>query len=124
MRSSTAATGTYNLRTVTAALSIVVTSGATLGHTSAIPAYIYVYALDNAGTVELAVSSTRYSDNSILTTTTMSSSADDITGIYSTTGRSNVPVRIIGRLLSSQTTAGTWAAVATEISVGDRIDYP
>lgn len=118
-RSSTAATGTYNQRTVTSSLSVVVSSGSTLGHASAVAQYIYVYALDNSGTVELAVSSTLYDEGTRQSTSAEggAGAADSNTTIYSTTARSNVPLRLIGRLNSTQATAGTWAAVPSEISL-------
>ena len=115
-RSSTSTTGTYNLRTVTGSLSMDVSSGATLGLASGQTEFIYVYAIDNSGTVELAVSATRFDVNSIVTTTVMSGSATSRTTIYSTTARTDVPLRLIGRLKSNQTTSGTYAANATEVS--------
>jgi hypothetical protein len=116
-RNSTAATGTYTTRNVTGSLSITINSGATLGHVSAKDQYIWVYALDNSGTVELAVSGTRmWDEGSLQSTTAMSGSATGARVLYSTTARSNVPIRLIGRLKSNQTTAGTWAAVAAEIT--------
>lgn len=118
-RNSTAGTGTYTLRSVTAALSVVVSSGSTLGHSSAVEYDIYVYALDNAGTVELAVSSHGFWDEGSLQTTTAeggAGAADSNSKLYSTTARSNVPIRLIARLKSNQTTAGTWASSPTEIS--------
>lgn len=119
-RNATAATGTYSQSVVTGALSLVISSGSTLGHTSAIAQYIYVYLLNNAGTIELAASSKLFDDNTIVSTTTEGGAggADSRTTIYSGTGRSNVPIRLIGRLTSNQATAGTWASTMTEIAVG------
>jgi hypothetical protein len=118
-RSSTTATGTYNQRSVTAALSVVVSSGSTLGHTSGNEHLIYVYALDNAGTVELAVSQTLFSDYSVQSTTAEggAGASDSNRVLYSSTARSSVPIRLLARLKSTQTTAGTWAAAPTEISL-------
>lgn len=119
MRSSTVTSGVYNQRSVTGALSVVVSSGSTLGHTSAVAWPIYVYAIDNAGTVELAVSSTLYREGSVISTTAEggAGAADTYATIYSTTTRSNVPFRLIARLTSNQTTAGTYAAVPTKIEL-------
>lgn len=119
MRSATSATGTYATRQITGALSLVVSSGSTLGHRSAIPAHIYVYLIDNAGTLELAVSSTKYDDGSIVTTVAEggAGAADSSYSIYSTTQRTGVAIRYIGRFLSTQATAGTWAAVPSEIAL-------
>jgi hypothetical protein len=118
-RNSTVATGTYNQRSVSSALSVVVSSGSTLGHANGVAQYIYVYALDNAGTVELAVSSVLYEDGSIQSTTAEggAGASDSNRVIYSTTARSNVPVRLIGRLTSTQATAGTWATGMSAINL-------
>lgn len=118
-RSSTATSGAYNTRQVTGALSVVVSSGSTLGTTSGNNHYLYVYALDNAGTVELAISGTLYDDGSIQSTSAEGGAggADTLAAIYSTTARSNVPVRCVARLKSNQATAGTWASAPTEVSL-------
>ena len=118
-RSSTITSGAYNQRSATAATSVVVSSGSTLGHLSAVANYIYVYAIDNSGTVELAVSTMLYDEGTRVTTTAEggAGAADSATAIYSTTARTDVPVRLIGRLLSSQATAGTWATAMSEVSL-------
>ncbi len=118
-RSSTLTAGAFNMRSATAATSLVVSSGSTLGQVSTKAGYIYIYAIDNAGAIELAVSSTKYDEGTLVTTVAEggAGAADDAYTIYSTTARSNVPIRLIGRALSTQTTAGTWAAAMTELSV-------
>lgn len=118
-RSATAATGTYVQRSVSAALSVVVSSGSTLGHASGTNAYIYVYAIDNAGTVELAVSSQLFDEGTRQSTTAEggAGASDASTVIYSTTARTTIGIRLIGRLLSNQTVAGTWDVAISEISL-------
>jgi hypothetical protein len=119
-RNATAATGTYTQRSVTSALSITVSSGSTLGSTNGNPNWVYVYAIDNAGTVELAVSGQKFTDQGSLVTTTAeggAGAADSALVLYSTTARSNVPIRLIGRVKSTQATAGTWASAVSEISL-------
>lgn len=118
-RSSTLTSGAYVSRTITSALSIVISSGSTLGHTSAVAKNIWLYAIDNAGTVELAVSSNIFDESYLYSTTAEggAGAADSESVLYSTTARSNVAIRLIGRLLSTQTTAGTWAAVPTDVSM-------
>lgn len=117
-RSSTSATGTKNIRQVTGALSVVVSSGSTLGHEDNKNRYMYIYALDNAGSVELAVSSTLFDDGQVQSSTAEGGggSADSDSTLYSTTSRASVPLRLLARLRSTQATAGTWAAVPTEIA--------
>lgn len=118
-RNATSATGTPSFVQVTTSLSMVISSGSTLGHSSGIPKYIYVYLINNSGTAEIAVSSTLYDEGSIVSTTAEggAGAADSISAIYSTTTRINVALRLIGRLLSSQTTAGTWSSNMTEVSL-------
>lgn len=114
-RSATAGNGDYNQRTVTAALSLVVSSGSTLGLASNEPSYLYVYLIDNAGTQELAISKTWLGPAGIVSTTAEggAGAADSGSVAYSTTSRSNVPFRALARLVAPQSTAGTWAAVPT-----------
>jgi hypothetical protein len=118
-RSSTATSGAYVRRTVTGALSVTVSSGSTLGHVSAATEYVYVYALDNSGTVELAVSSEAIDPGSVVTTTAEggAGAADSRTTVYSTTARTSVPVRLLGRVKVSEATAGTWATAPSEVSL-------
>jgi hypothetical protein len=118
-RNATSATGQYAQVSTTGAVSLVISSGSTLGHTSAVAEYVYVYAISNSGTLELAASSNLYDDGSIVTTTAEggAGAADSRTAIYSATARSNVALRLIGRIQSTQATAGTWATAVSEISL-------
>lgn len=119
-RNATEATGGYLLRSETAAETIVIPSGATLGHTSTGSdegEIIYIYAIDNAGTIELAVSSVNtWLEDRVHTTVSIGPEADDRDVLYSTTLRSNVAVRLIGKAFATQTTAATWAAVPTRLT--------
>jgi hypothetical protein len=120
-RSATTSSGTYNQRSVTGALSLTVSSGSTLGQTSGQPWMLYVYAIDNAGTVELAVSGTLYRETGIYNTTAEggAGAADSVSTIYSTTARTNIVLRLIGKILNTQTTAGTWTSAGSALYVGD-----
>lgn len=118
-RSSTAATGTPVLRSLTSTATIVVSSGSTLGTRNGTDGYLYVYAIDNAGTVEAAVSSQLFDEGTRQTTTAEGGGggATSYNVMYSTTARSNVGVRLVGRLKVNEATAGTWATAPSEISV-------
>jgi len=113
MRSVTAASAVFNLRSITAALSLVIPSTATLGHSSALARDINVYLIDNAGALELAVSSTYFGQSGIVTTTAIAAASNSASTMYSTTARAAVPYRWVARFSSTQTVAGTWAAVPT-----------
>jgi len=122
LRDSTLSTGGFNIRSVVAALSLVIPSGATLGTTDGDARKIYVYGIDNVGTVELAVSRIQFPENELVSTTILNSSSDDPGTIFSTTARSNIPIKLLGHFVSTQATAGTWNTNATEIYVGDNQD--
>ncbi len=96
---------------------ITVPNGATLGHRSAVSEYIYVYAINNAGTAEVALSSTLYDTGLSYNTTAIDTASDSATGIYSTTARTGVAMVLIGRILISEATAGTWATNPTKLSL-------
>lgn len=118
-RSATATSGAFNVRAVTAALSLVISSGSTLGHSSGAASYIYWYLIDNSGTLELAASTKYFGPHGIVSTTAEggAGAADSATVMYSTTARSNVPFVCIGRTTDTQTTAGTWAAVPSLVEL-------
>ena len=123
-RSSTLTSGLYTTRSATAATSIVISSGSTLGTADALAADVYVYALDNAGTIELGVSTYLFPDNSLQSSTAEggAGAADSPIILYSTTARTSVPIRLIGLINITQTTAGTWTSDATSI-VSNPINY-
>jgi hypothetical protein len=115
-RSATSSSGALAVRKATAAVSLVVSSGSTLGTSSGADAWLFIYALDNSGTIELAVTGTYYGSHYIGNTTAEGGAggADSETTIYSTTGRTGVAMRLLAAVRSNQTTAGTWAAVPLE----------
>lgn len=121
MRSSTLTSGLYNQRSITSSLSLVISSGSTLGQVSALPARLFIYLIDNAGTLELAVSQKLFHETQLVSTTAEGGAggADSATVMYSTTARSSVPFRLIGILDNTQTTAGTWASAGTKLQVGN-----
>ena len=116
-RSATATNGGYNQRTVTSSLSTVISAGSTAGFTSATDSYLYIYALDNSGTVELAWSGTLFDEGSVQSTTAEggAGAADSGRVLYSTTARSNVPIRLLERV-KIQNSSGNWTSAATEVS--------
>ena len=112
--------GASNIRSVTSSLSVVISAGSSLGNlNNNSNTYYYVYAIDNAGTVELAVSGSKFADDGTLYSTTAeggSGAADSKAVLYSTTARTNVPVRLIGRFKAQEATNGTWATAPTDVS--------
>lgn len=118
-RSATLATGTYSTISQQAALNIVIPSGATLGLQSNMNQGIFLYAIDDAGTMDLGVAGSYISDATTQTCTQISSGSTSSTVIYSGSAHSGaMSVTFIGRLVVNETTIGTWSAAATEIDVG------
>lgn len=123
-RSNALTSGTVNSRSVSSALALVVPSGATLGSTSAALSRLMLLAIDNAGTVELAVcnGSLTLDESTLISTTVLDAASDSASVIYSTAARTNVPFRIVGYVESTQATAGTWATAPSKIQgVGGQI---
>lgn len=114
-RSATATSGTVSSVQVSAATSIVVPSGTTIGTVSTAAAWIYVYAVNNAGTVVIGLSLNQFDEGSLQTTTAISGGASAST-LYTTSLVSNAAVRLIGRIKITEATAGTWVSNATEVA--------
>ena len=116
-RSSALTNGVPNTRTNAAALSLVVPSGATLGTVSGQQARLVLIAIDNAGTMELAIVNLAGGNNldetTLISTTAISAAATSAGVIYSTTARASVPFRVVGYLDITEAAAGTWATDAT-----------
>ncbi len=119
-RSSTLSSGSAFVTSVTGALSTVISSGSTAGFTSAIAHPLYVGVLNNSGTVELCWSGTPWDESQLITTTAEggAGAADSETTIYSTTARTSVPSRIIGKAIATESTAGTWTTAPATDAVG------
>lgn len=131
-RSATLTTGTPNVREVTAALSLAISAGSTLGFSASETRRVYLGAIDNAGAVELCAWCSllgtvaaptglfAVNESGVLTTTTEGGggAADSAGVVYSTTGRASVPVRIIGYIeIQTGGTAGNWSNAPTVLQV-------
>lgn len=118
-RASPLTNGAPNTRTIGAALSLVVPSGATLGTVSGQAARLVLLAIDNAGTVELAVANlaggVNLDETTLISTTAISAAATSASTIYSTTARASVPFRVVGYIDITEAAAGTWATAPTVI---------
>lgn len=117
-RSATIGDGTIS--TILAAPSnLVVPSTATLGTVNAVQSRLVVLAINNAGTIELAVvniaGGNDLTETGVISTTTIAGGSNTANVIYSTTGRSNVSYRVVGYVESTQATAGTWATAPSTI---------
>lgn len=116
-RSSSLNSGTVNTRAISAPLSLVIPSGATLGTANGVAARLALLAIDNGGTVELAVvnvaGSVNLDESTLISTTAISAGAGSAGVIYSAAARASVPFRVVGYFDVTQATAGTWATAPT-----------
>ena len=119
-RSTTLTTGTSTVRAATAATTVVVPDGATLGFIASEASYIYVYLIDNAGTIELAVSGDPQTTAGLVSTTAIGTGSDTKATLYSTTARTNVACRYLGKiLLTTGATPGQWSTPTSLHGVTD-----
>lgn len=121
-RNASWSSGQWAARTVSGALSLVIPSGATLGHLSGVIGSLYWYALDNGGTVELAVAGSFLGNDGIVSTTAISSAASSSSTMYSANARTGIPYILLGRTADTQTAAGTWAAAPSHIQAARRLE--
>jgi|LakMenEpi03Aug12_release.lakeMendotaPanAssembly.Ray.scaffolds.fasta_scaffold50562_4 hypothetical protein len=104
---------------------LVISSGSTLGTTNAVETDLAVIALNNAGTIELAVvnmaGGVNLSESALISTTAEggAGAADSASTVYSTTARTNVAYRVLGFLRITEATAGTWATAPSLIQGAD-----
>ena len=118
-RNAILTTGDYVVRSATSATSLVVPSGASLGFASSEEGIIYVYELDNAGTIELACSkSSEFDETTVQSTTAISATSDFFNVLYSTSVLSNVPIKLIGKInIITGAVAGEWDNAPTIINI-------
>lgn len=111
-RNATATAGTYDQVSISAANTLSIVGASTLGSTSGTAITGYIYAVNNGGTVTLAVSRLLFDENSVQTTTT---TATNGTNLYQPVALSNKPIRLLGRFTATNTTSA-WAS-PTEVAV-------
>ena len=118
-RSATIGSGTVTTVNNAAAISVVVPSTATLGTVNAVQSRLVVLAINNAGTMELAVTNisggSDLSETGVISTTLIAAASNSATLYYSTTARTSVAYRVVGYVESTQATAGTWATAPSTI---------
>lgn len=118
-RANTLSSGVVNTRTVGSTISLTIPSGATLGTLSGVAAMLLILAIDNAGTVELAVANVagglNFDESGVYSTTAISAASSNAGNIYSAVARLNAPYRVVGYIDITEATAGTWATAPTTV---------
>lgn len=92
----------------------------TIGHRSGFSEQIFVYALNDGGTVDLCVMGSKYymSTDIAPSTQMVSGTSNSKTVLYChLTHTGSKPVRLVGMLQIKETTAGSWTALPTESNI-------
>lgn len=118
-RSTTLATGGVTTLQNASALTLTVPASATLGTINATQARLALIALNNAGTIELAVANLaggiQLDETNLINTTAISGTSTAANVIYSASARTSVPYRVVGFIDITEATAGTWATAPSTI---------
>lgn len=135
-RSATAGTGSLTVRSVTAATSLVISSGSTLASANSTALSVWVVAFDDAGTIRLgAINCLSGTSIAALSTNALASStaeggagaADSAHVFYTGTAVTTKPYVVLGRLIwnTGLATAGTWnAAPDVIVNYGPGVKLP
>lgn len=119
-RSNSLTLGNMDQVSVTSAVSLTVPAGATLGMANGVAQDISVYALNNAGTILLAVEgSDAASTNLLPVITAISGSSNSGTTLYSSSAfAGGLPAIFLGRINFTQATAGQWVSAPNYYNLG------
>jgi hypothetical protein len=116
-RSTTLTDGVPVTVSSVAAISVTVPASATLGTINSVQSRLMLVALNNAGTMELAIVNQAGGNNldetSLISTSAVSATSNSNNVIYSTSARTNVAFRVVGYIEITEATAGTWATGPT-----------
>lgn len=118
-RDTTITKGNYNVRSVLVSTSVTLPAGGTLSFVNNEVGRLYLYGIDNSGTVEAALARKAVFDEGQLHTTVAIGTGSNLdTYLYSTTARSNVPVRLLGYLeITGGSTAGNWSNAPSRLQL-------
>ena len=134
-RNSTLGTGNYVYRTVTSATTLTISSGSTLGTTSAVACRIWLVLFDDAGTVRLGAINCRSNGGTSIyplgrtprassTAEGGAGAADSAQTFYTGTAVTNKAYVVLAYATyeSGQATAGTWTTAASAIELVTQTD--
>jgi hypothetical protein len=127
-RNATLGTGDYTIVALTAALSLVISSGSTLGTVSGVAHRLYLGLANDGGTLRLflynplvaaTLSLAGLHDAQVYSSTAEggTGAADSAQVLYSGTAFTSKAIRLLGYVESTQATAGTWATTPSKIQL-------
>jgi hypothetical protein len=115
-RNATAGVGEPTVVSVTSSITLTLPAVAGgLGFKTAVEGIGYLYAINNAGTLELAASHSLYDDGTVVSTSILTPTYISNSLIYSAAARTNVPVKLLARFKATQT--GTNWTIPSEVSL-------
>jgi hypothetical protein len=126
-RSATAGTGDYSVLTVTAATSLTISSGSTLGTTSAVASRLWIVGFNDGGTFRLGainITSTASIGDDVIASSTAeggAGAADSANTFYTGTAVTSKAMKVLGYVESTQATAGTWATTPSKVQLASHI---
>ncbi len=116
-RNATSATGTYTQVTTTAAVTLVGANGDSFGcPTASTQCILSLYAINNAGTVVLGITTNPLDEGSVQTSVALTGGADTSVALWSTAVQSAKAVKLLDRVTVTPGGAFAWNAAPTEIS--------
>ena len=113
-RDPTNANGSFTLDFFNTAFSVTIPNGATLGQAASVNQYIWVYAINDGGVIDIGFSGVQYFDDSFTQFTSLLSntSTNGYTLYSGSTHVGNLPIKLIGRILVNNAVPGTYGAPA------------
>lgn len=121
-RSTTPGTGGETSVPLTAATTLAIPTTSSLGAITATISRFALLAINNAGTIELAISNLsgalNLDETAAINTTSIGGSSNSATTIYSTTGRTGVAYRVVGFVDATWTSGTGWAYTLVQGSGG------
>ena len=121
-KNATTATGEPVMSGVLPAMDMTIDSTATLDHADATEDHFFWYLVSGANYVDFGVSSALY-DRTLIQTTAAMAAAEATRDIYTEVALTDRPVKVVADSLSTQTTAGTYAATLTAINLGFAFEW-
>lgn len=118
-RSATASTGTHSQVSTTSSLSMTVSNGSSLGCTASSACTLFVYAINNAGSVVLGVIGGTPLDEATIQSSSAeggAGAADTYGTLYSTAAQTSKAIRLLGRINITPAASFAWTNSPTEVA--------
>lgn len=111
--------GAISTINIGATLNLTVPNGASIGTLSSTLARLLILAINNAGTIELAITNLggglQLDETNLISTVAIGATSNGVNVIYSATARNNVAYRVVGFIDTVQVAGGAWSSLPTVI---------